>query len=131
VARKLGIIVLLLFLCGAGNCCAATSEKFIDPMRPVHYQTPVAKKTTSGKKIQVDTQHWKLTAVLISAGRSVAVINGKSLQVGGQLDGYKLVQIDSAKVVLKNKQRTIVLHRSGTGLKTISSIKDVRKGSKP
>ncbi len=130
MAKKLGIIVLL-FLYGAGNCCAATSEQFVDPMRPVHYQIPVARKSAMVKKLQVDTHNWKLTTVLTSAGRSVAVINGESLQVNELLDGYKLVQIASDRVVLKNKQRTIVLHRAGTGLKKISAKKVVRKGSKP
>lgn len=131
MARVLGIILKLLLLCAAGSCCAATTEQFVDPMRPVRYQSPVAQKTTVGKKHQVDTNNWKLTAVLTSTGRSVAVINGKSLQVGGSLDGYRLIQIDFDKVVLKNKQRTLVLHRAGTGLKKISTTRDIRKGSKP
>ncbi|MDX2493508.1 MAG: hypothetical protein QNK27_00915 [Desulfuromusa sp.] len=131
MAKILRIVLMLLLFGVAGNCCAATAEKFVDPMRPLHYQTPAAKKTAMGKKIQVNTKSWQLTAVLISAGRSVAVINGKSLQVGAQLDGYKLVRIDSDQVVLKNKQRTLTLRRAGTGLKKMSTDRDIRKGSKP
>jgi len=131
VAKIAGIVLALLLLCAAGNCCAEATEQFVDPMRPIRYQTPVAKKSAVEKKLQADTKSWKLTAVLTSAGRSVAVINGESFQVGGRLDGYRLVQIDFDKVILKNKQRTLVLHRAGTGLKKMSTTRDIRKGSKP
>ncbi len=131
MARMSGIGVVLLLLCVAGNCYAEASEQFVDPMRPIGYQAPVVKKTTVEKQLRVNTNNWKLTAVLTSAGRSVAVINGESLQVGGSLDGYRLVQIDFDKVILKNKQRTLVLRRAGTGLKKRSTARDSRKGSKP
>ncbi|MDX2481831.1 MAG: hypothetical protein QNK24_16030 [Desulfuromusa sp.] len=131
MAKILSIVSMFLLFGVAGNCCAATTEKFVDPMRPVHYRVPVAKKSSAGEKVQVNTNDWQLTAVLISAGRSVAVINGKSLQVGAQLDGYKLVQIDSDQVVLKNKQRSLTLRRAGTGLKKMSTDRDIKKGSKP
>lgn len=129
---KLFIIVLTFLLLGvAGFCGAATSGQFVDPMRPVHYQTSAAKISTVGKKEPVNTKGWKLLAVLTSTERSVAVINGRSLQLGDHLEGYKLVKIDPDKVVLKNKQTTLVLRRAGTGLKKMSVDKDIRKGRKP
>ena len=131
MAKILGTVLMLLVFGVAGPGGAATSEQFVDPMRPVHYQTPAAKTSTVGKKNQVDTRNWKLLAVLTSVGRSVAVINGRSLQLGDHIDGYKLVKIDSDRVVLKNKQTTLVLRRAGTGLKKMSTTEDVRKGSKP
>ncbi len=131
MARILGIVLMFLLFNLAGNCCAATSEPFVDPMRPVRYQEPVVTPPTMTKSTLEKIRNWQLTAVLISAGRSVAVINGKSLQVGELLDGYKLIQIDSNRVVLKNKQRRLVLRRAGTGLKKMSQNKDIRKGSKP
>ena len=129
---KLFTIVLTFLLFGVtGFCGAATSEQFVDPMRPVHYQTSTAKTSTVGKKEPVKTKGWKLLAVLTSTERSVAVINGRSLQLGDHLEGYKLVKIDPDKVVLKNKQTTLVLRRAGTGLKKMSVDKDIRKGTKP
>lgn len=125
----IGLIFILLF--ASGHCCAATAEALVDPMRPVRYQNPATTSTVIKKKNQGETHDWQLTAVLLSARRSVAVINGKPLQVGERLDGYKLVQIKSDRVILKNKQKTLVLHRSGTGLKKMSTKRDIGKGSKP
>ncbi len=131
MAKILATILMFLLPGVTGFCGAATSEQLVDPMRPADYQTPVAKISTSGEKNQVNTKSWKLLAVLTSAERSVAVINGKSFQLGDHLEGYKLVRIDPDRVVLKNNQITLVLHRGGTGLKKMSANKDIRKGSKP
>ena len=128
---KIFSIVLVLLLVATGQCCAATAEQFTDPMRPAHYQAPAIQKPVVANKIETDTRNWKLTAVLISAGRSVAVINRKALQVGEQIDSYMLIKITSDRAVLKNDQTTLVLHRAGTGLKKMSTKRDIRKGSKP
>ena len=133
MARIFRILLMVLLLSGAGESFAAKSEQFVDPMRPVRYQAPVVNTTPIKKndQEQVNTKTWRLTAVLISAERSVAVINGKSLQEGEILNGFRLVEIMPDKVLLKNKQRKLVLRRSGTGLKKISVNKDVGKGSNP
>lgn len=126
-----GIVLMILLFCVAGEGLAAQPSQFVDPMRPVHYQSPAKKTSVAERKKRTDTKEWKLTAVLISASRSVAVINGKSLQEGEQLGGYKLIQIDTDKVILKNRQGTLMLHRAGTGLKKMSRKSDIRKGSNP
>jgi hypothetical protein len=131
VAKFLAILLVFQLFFAVGVCCVATAEEFFDPMRPVHYQSSVAEKSGSGETIQINTNDWQLTSVLISAGRSVAVINGTSRQLGAQIDGYKLVRIDADQVVLKNEQRTLTLHRAGTGLKKMTTGGDIRKGSKP
>jgi len=120
VAKVTSVIFMLLLFCVAGQGFAATVGQLIDPMRPVHYQNQTNKKSVVEKQVQVKTREWHLTTVLMSQGRSVAVINGKTLQVGEQLEGYKLVQIRSDRVILKNKQEKLVLRRAGTGLKKIS-----------
>ncbi len=121
------LAILLLFVSGAGS--AENNGGLVDPMRPVRYQAPAASTIVTGPG-QADVKSWQLSAVLISAERSVAVINGTSLQEGQVLDGYRLLQIEPGRVVLKNGQRKIVLHRAGTGLKKISVNQDVGKGSK-
>lgn len=131
MVKSLAILLVLQLFFATGNCCVAFAEEFVDPMRPIHYQPPPAEKSGSGEKIQTHTTDWQLTAVLISAGRTVAVINGKSLQLGAQLDGYQLVRIDSDQVILKNQQRTLTLRRAGTGLKKMTTGGDIGKGSKP
>ena len=133
MAKFFRIVLTVLLLAGAGESFAAKSEQFVDPMRPIRYQTPVVTTLSMEKnnQKQVDTKAWQLTAVLISAERSVAVINGKPLQEGEIFHGFRLVKIMPDQVLLKNKQRKLVLRRSGTGLKKISVNKDVGKGGKP
>ena len=128
MAKIIRIELIFLFFCVAGSCCAATSELFVDPMQPIRYQATSVRQATTK---DVTTKDWTLTAVLISAGRSVAVVNGKSLQKGEILDGYKLVEITPDKVLMRNGKRKLVLRRAGTGLKKISPSKDIGKGSKP
>jgi len=131
VAKVTSVVFMILLFCAVGEGFAATVGPFVDPMRPVHYHNQDDKKHGTAEQAPVKTQDWKLTGVLLSQGRSVAVINGQSLQVGGQLEGYELVQIHSDQVTLKNKQKKLVLHRAGTGLKKVSINRRIGKGSKP
>ena len=128
MVRIFRILLIVLLISMVGEAFAAKLGQFVDPMRPAYYQTSSAQQATPDR---VNTKDWKLTAILISADRSVAVINGKALQKGESLDGYRLVQIMPDKVLLQNKQQKLVLHRVGTGLKKISTNKDIGKGSKP
>ncbi|MDB4470791.1 hypothetical protein N9063_00745 [Deltaproteobacteria bacterium] len=121
-------IILLALLLSFGTLLhAAETGGLKDPLRPLGYRAP----TVTAQKAEPKTDEWRLGAVLISPERAVAVINGQSLQVGELFEGYKLVKIESTKVLLKKKQKQIVLHRSGTGLKKAFSSRDVAKGSQP
>lgn len=133
MAKILRLLLTVLLLVLAVESFATQIDQFVDPMRPVRYQASDTSSSSIGKNNQqlVDTNAWQLTAVLTSAERSVAVINGKPLQEGEILNGFKLVKIMPDKVLLKNKQRKLVLRRAGTGLKKISLSKDVGKGSNP
>ena len=99
MARLLGF--LLLLLC-SGEILAAG---LANPMRPVHYSggnpNPAAKNVVADNP----SARWELTAVLISAARSVAVVNGKPLQLGETLEGFELVEIMPEKVRLKRKDQ--------------------------
>lgn len=124
MVNTLPLLCLLVLLCGPVS--AAETGRLQDPLRPVRYQAPVVEK-----KAEVERQNWSLSAVLLSADRAVAVINGQSLQLGDLLDGYRLVKIEPGKVLLRKNRKQIVLSRSGTGLKKISSFERVKKGSQP
>lgn len=124
------VLCCLLLMIGWTSVWAAEKNILQDPLRPARYQAstsnPVAVEYAASKQ-----QDWHLSAVLISAQRAVAVINGQSLQVGDRLGGYQLIKIEATKVLLRNKQKQLVLHRSGTGLKKTSSGEDIVKGSHP
>lgn len=95
-------------------------QQLTDPMRPQRYQAPQKSAPIKTQKA-VKTDTWKLSTVLTSADRKVALINGKPFQIGDLLEGYRIVEIRSDRVVLKNDKSKVLLRRSGTGLR-----KDVR-----
>lgn len=124
------LIAVLLVLSLVGAAGAVESERLQDPLRPVRYQAPLNKsRADDGHKKAVP--NWHLSAVLLSDARAVAVIDGVPCQVGDLVEGYRVVKIEGAKVLLKNNRRKVVLRRAGTGLKKVSSPKDVGKGSHP
>jgi len=125
VVRMIRLTIMVVALCTALPAFAGTEGELVDPMRPLHYRSAPAKKAQK----EVPASVFRFTAVLTSSQRSVAVINQKFFKVGDTIEGYKVVTIDFDKVLLKNKKKTVVLHRVGTGLKKISATMDIRKGS--
>jgi len=126
VARK---IILLSLLMTVSLLPAAVAESLRDPLRPLGYQSS-GQGSKQRQQVKAKTAEWHLDGVLIASDRSVAMINGRALQIGDLLEGYKLVKIEQTRVTLKRKKQKVVLHRSGTGLKK-ASAEDARKGSQP
>ncbi len=129
MVKTLSVLWLALLISGSAAFAADQDNRLTDPMRPLlgasKVEKSVASQTAPSRKAPL-----QLTAVLISPQRSVAVINGESLQKGDVVEGYKLVQIYSDHVVLRGHAGKLVLRRAGTGLKKALSKSDVRKGSK-
>jgi len=129
VVKALNLIpIIVIILVTVGSVLPVAAGPLVDPMRPVNYQRAY-ESSAAAKKTSV-AKDWKLSGILISASRTVAVINGMALQLGGNIDGYRITKITATTAVLKNKHQTLVLHRSGTGLKK-SAIKVNLKGSNP
>jgi hypothetical protein len=120
------LIGLLLF---GSTVYAAERGGLSDPLRPLGYHPPAV--SASQAAAVAKPINWHLSAVLHSAARSVAVINGRPLQLDDEIDGYRLVKIEPASVLLQKKQEKIVLRRSGTGLKKAFPLRDVEKGNQP
>lgn len=114
ISCAVGLVCVLLYSLWVGMAGAA---EFSDPMRPLNYRTTTVDTNTDTTNEKKKTDSWKLTAVLMSDKRSVAVVNGHSLQLGDVLEGYTLKGIYKDRVVLNGKGRKLVLERSGTGLK--------------
>lgn len=114
VNRLIQTLVLMTF---CAVCAQATELK--DPMRPDVYRP--APEAVESVPPRIDTTSWRLTAVLLSAQRRVAVINGRSFQPGDTLEGFKVTRISGDRVELRNPRRTVVLRRVGTGLKVLRS----------
>lgn len=121
-------LILLQILLITVSCPAAQKDSFRDPLRPVRF-VPQAEQSPRQVEPAVDTSGWVLSAVLTADDRSMALINGKRLQLGDTLDGYRLMSIKADKVVMQKRNRKITLHRAGTDIKKIAPEGGFEKGS--
>ena len=83
-----------------------------DPTRPPIVKNKSVKPETKQKKIpkpKTKTGGWVLSSTLVASDRRTAVINDKVLSVGEKIDGAKVVGIQSGKVLLRRKNKTITL----------------------
>lgn len=72
-----------------------------DPTRPAGYSAPAM--------VSNDNAQYKLSYILASSGRSVAIINGKSLSIGDTINGAQLYRISSDQVWLKKGNETFTI----------------------
>lgn len=108
--------LLCVLLCSSWSGMAGAVE-LTDPMRPLNYRAATVDTNIDSSNEKKKTDSWKLTAVLLSNNRSVAVVNGMTLQPGDVLEGYTLMGIYKDHVLLHGKGRKLILQRPGTGLK--------------
>ena len=108
--RKIGIITiasLLVLQFGPGQ-----AAEIKDPMRPPEFalhKFRLAKYKNSTKPVikvkKSEVKSMKLTSIIYSPTRKIAIIDDQMLRVGGTINGAKLVRIDkhSARLVRKGK----------------------------
>jgi hypothetical protein len=78
--------------------------------QPVHDPTqPYRAVPGEGRASGAPAPRFKLTAVLISPTRRVAIVNGKPLQEGQRVAGAQLVKIDGRSVQLRDGARDFVI----------------------
>lgn len=100
--RQISVLLIAgLFVLLPGARLSAASLP--DPTRPPQrFLAPAA----SGPIVADD---WQLGSILIAPQRRVAVINGRSLSVGSQVSGAKVVAIEADQVRLRRGNREFVL----------------------
>lgn len=103
----------LAFLLAAAPLQADTLYR--DPMRP--YEPPSA--ATS----RAEPAGFRLSTVLISSSRRVAVINGQVCRVGEWVDGAEVIAIESDWVRLRVDSRDVVVAFAGRGPREIIEAK--------
>lgn len=89
------IIGLALLVCAAGPCCA--DEVLRDPTRPYKASVPAAKAAAP----------FSVSAIIISADRRVAIVNGQSVGVGGSVYGATVVAIEKDYLILDRNGKRI------------------------
>jgi len=90
----------------------ANAEKLIDPTKPEGYLAPVTQTEAQQKSVAV--RKWVLNTTLVSPYQKIAMINGKRLQVGDEIHGAEVINIDHQKADLRldGKVFTIKLYNS-------------------
>jgi hypothetical protein len=94
------LVLALLVLAGAAR---AAEPALHDPTEPFR---PSASGVASGR---APAPRFRLTAVLISPTRRVAIVNGKPLQEGQSVAGAEIVKIDARSVQLRDGTRDFVV----------------------
>jgi len=84
-----------------------------DPTLPPNVATIVANKAA-----EEDTG-WKLSSILISSQRSIAIINGQSVKVGDTLAGARVQSINETIVKLRYRGEIIRLELYPVAVKTV------------
>ena len=103
---RAGLLLVLLALLGAGPAGAQTG--FGDPTRPTSLSEPEAERAAAPQG-----PRWRLQSTLVADNRRLAVINGRTVTQGGQVDGARLVEVRPDGVTLEEDGRQIVLRLPG------------------
>lgn len=93
----------------------AYADLLVDPTRPAGYQPPVTDKIDTSVPIRTAAvKKWILNTTLVSPYQRLAMINGKRVEIGEEINGAELVSIDHQKVQLRyqGKLMTVKLYNS-------------------
>lgn len=85
---------------------SAFSEELSDPTLPPGMKVA---KAGAGTK---SAPRWTLSSTLIAPTRRLATINGKTVSVGGQVNGAEVTTIEPARVTLREGSKHIVVELS-------------------
>ena len=105
--------LLLACLVSIAGASLAAEPALHDPTEPYR---PAA--DGSAAPIGVPAPRFKLTAVLISPSRRVAIVNGKPLREGQRVAGAELVKIDERSVQLRDGNHDFVVQLGNARAKT-------------
>ena len=105
-----------------GNAWA--TEQISDPTMPAHYK-PTMIVSTSGPTLLPEHYEWALNSTIISPSLKIAIINGRQLKLGENINGAILKKIEHQEVALNYQGQTITL------LLHHSFISQIKSASKP
>jgi len=112
------VLILFLLMAVPSFGWAQSSTPLVDPLRPSHFRPqPQVQVQLEAQQIDALRDQLQLTVILTSAERTMAVINGRPLQVDQTINGFRLTRIGVDYVVLRKGEQTLTLHRTITGVK--------------
>lgn len=86
--KNLAIVSTLL--CGL-SCPAFGQEQLRDPTRPYAVK----------QRLAVAAPSYKVNAIIVSADRRVAIVNGQRVVAGGSVNGATVIAIEKDRVILE------------------------------
>lgn len=106
------VIKKMIIVIGGLMLSQVLSAQLDDPTLPPNVTSMPAESTNQ-------TIAWQLSSILISPQRSIAIINGQSVQVGDILAGARVKSINETVVKLKHRGETINLELLPILVKTV------------
>lgn len=119
-------LATLAALLAAASAAHAMPLGYGDPTQPVPLNTPPAAGAASAAPAKPD---WILSSTLVAGSRRVAVINGRSVALGGTIDGARLVAVDARGVALDVAGRRVRLELPASEGSTVRA--KTPRGSRP
>jgi hypothetical protein len=104
VSKRAPLAFALLALIAWLRPAACAEPPLRDPMQP--YRAAGG----AGASGAIATPRFSLTAVLISAARRVAVVNGKPYRTGARIGGAELVAIERQSITLRDGDAELTVH---------------------
>ena len=99
--------VFCLLIAGAASSAAAAQAALPDPTRPPAAASAEDRVTPAGREGAKSAP--RVQSVLISSERKIAVIDGRTVALGGRIDGALVVAITETGVTLRRGEHTEVL----------------------
>lgn len=106
-----GFMVALLLLSGL-QLAAAPLE---DPTRPPDFVGGASGISSGQDEIPV----WRVSSILISRDRRVAVVNGKTVNQGDEVDSARVIRISPTAVTFRNSVETFTVKLLPTQIKSV------------
>ena len=100
-----GIYILLLVMPGIFTPVKLFAESLPDPTRPANYSDMPEVSTQLPKELI----NWKVRAIRSSETGRNAIVNGKLVKVGDEIDSATIVDITTNTVVLSHDSKRVVL----------------------
>ena len=122
--RLLSTLIRILLLCGLGLFIAlsgslrpvpAKAEALPDPTKPDRSEETRQRGTQTQQRKEPS---WKLTSIIHSPRRKLAVINGEIRRVGEDIAGARVlaIQLDTVVILYRGQRRVLRLLSRDSGL---------------
>jgi len=107
-------LALPMVIAIAAPAATAVATELPDPMRPPDFQTTDEPATQP----KAPRPQLSLQSTLIATGRRSAVINGRSVRVGGTINGVRVLAIEATTVRMRDDRGRFTLRLPTLGSRT-------------